>query len=111
LRVVRRGPELTVIIAGQNYLLIQEDPLAPPPTETAGDERVTAPISGRVARVLALPGDIVEKNAPLVVIEAMKMELTLRAPRSGKIAKVFHDVDEMVEEGTEIVTFMTEEGA
>jgi 3-methylcrotonyl-CoA carboxylase alpha subunit len=61
--------------------------------------------------VMARPGDIVEKNAPLVVIEAMKMELTLRAPRGGKIAKVFRAVDEMVEEGTEIVTFVTEEGA
>jgi 3-methylcrotonyl-CoA carboxylase alpha subunit len=100
-----------VIIAGQNYVVIQEDPLAPPPTETAGDECVAAPIPGRVARVLAQPGDVVEKNAPLVVIEAMKMELTLRAPRSGKIAKVFCAVDEMVEEGAEIVTFMTEERA
>ena len=111
LAVVRRGAELTVIIAGRNHVLVQEDPLAPPRTETAGDERVTAPIPGRVARVMARPGDIVEKNAPLVVIEAMKMELTLRAPRGGKIAKVFRAVDEMVEEGTEIVTFVTEEGA
>jgi 3-methylcrotonyl-CoA carboxylase alpha subunit len=111
LRVVRRGAELTVIIAGQNHVVVHEDPLAPPRTETAGDERVTAPIPGRVARVLAQPGDVVEKNAPLVVIEAMKMELTLRAPRGGKIAKVFRGVDEMVEEGTEIVTFALEEPA
>jgi 3-methylcrotonyl-CoA carboxylase alpha subunit len=47
----------------------------------------------------------------LVVIEAMKMELTLRAPRGGKIAKVFRTADEMVEEGAEIVTFVTEERA
>jgi 3-methylcrotonyl-CoA carboxylase alpha subunit len=111
LQVVRRGAELTVIIAGRNHVLIQEDPLAPPRTETAGDERVTAPIPGRIARVMAQPGDIVEKNAPLVVIEAMKMELTLRAPRDGKIAKVFRAVDEMVEEGAEIVTFVSEERA
>jgi 3-methylcrotonyl-CoA carboxylase alpha subunit len=69
LRVVRRGADLTVINAGQNYVVVREDPLAPPRTETAGDERVTAPIPGRVARVLAQPGDVVEKNAPLVVIE------------------------------------------
>jgi 3-methylcrotonyl-CoA carboxylase alpha subunit len=111
LRVVRRGVELNVIIDGRNHVLIQEDPLAPPRTETAGDDRVTAPIPGRVARVMAQPGDIVEKNAPLVVIEAMKMELTLRAPRGGKIAKVFRTADEMVEEGAEIVTFVTEERA
>src|SRR5271155_3064811 len=53
LAVVRRGAELTVIIAGRNHVLVQEDPLAPPRTETVGDERVTAPIPGRVARVMA----------------------------------------------------------
>jgi 3-methylcrotonyl-CoA carboxylase alpha subunit len=110
-QVARRGAELTVIISGRNHVLIQEDPLAPPRTETAGDERVTAPIPGRVTRVMAQPGDVVEKNAPLVVIEAMKMELTLHAPRSGTIARVFRAVDEMVEEGAEIVTFATEERA
>jgi 3-methylcrotonyl-CoA carboxylase alpha subunit len=41
----------------------------------------------------------------------MKMELTLRAPRGGRIAKVFRAVDGMVEEGTEIVTFALEEPA
>jgi 3-methylcrotonyl-CoA carboxylase alpha subunit len=90
---------------------VQEDPLAPPRTETAGNERVTAPVPGRVARVLVRPGDVVEKNAPLVVIEAMKMELTLRAPLEGTVAQVRHAVDDMVEEGTELVTFETEERA
>ena len=41
LRVVRRGAELTVILAGRNHVLVQEDPLAPPRTETAGGDRVT----------------------------------------------------------------------
>ena len=49
-RVVRRGAELTVILAGRNHALVQEDPLAPPRTETAGSDRVTAPIPARVAR-------------------------------------------------------------
>ena len=49
-----------------------------------------------------------EKNAPLVVIEAMKMELTLRAPLDGTVAQVRHAVDDMVEEGTELVTFAAE---
>jgi 3-methylcrotonyl-CoA carboxylase alpha subunit len=111
LRVVRRGAELTVILAGRNQALVHEDPLAPPRVETAGGERVTAPVPGRVARVLVRPGDVVEKNAPLVVIEAMKMELTLRAPMDATVEVVRHAVDDMVEEGTELVTFATEERA
>ena len=110
-RVVRRGAELTVILAGRNHVLVQEDPLAPPRTETSGGDRVTAPVPGRVARVMVRPGDVVEKNAPLVVIEAMKMELTLRAPLDGTVAQVRHAVDDMVEEGTELVTFAAQERA
>jgi 3-methylcrotonyl-CoA carboxylase alpha subunit len=111
LQVVRRGEELTVILAGQNHVLHHEDPLAPPRTETAGSERVTAPIPGRVTRVMVKPGDAVEKNAPLVVIEAMKMEITLRAPIAGTVAQVRHAVDDMIGEGTEVVTFVTGERA
>jgi 3-methylcrotonyl-CoA carboxylase alpha subunit len=51
------------------------------------------------------PGDVVAKNAPLLVIEAMKMELTLGAPLDGTVAQVRHAVDDMVKEGTELVTF------
>jgi 3-methylcrotonyl-CoA carboxylase alpha subunit len=69
---------------------------------------VTAPIPGRITRALVQPGDVVEENAPLVVIEAMKM--TLRAPRADEIASVRHGVDEMAEEGTELVTFVAQAG-
>jgi 3-methylcrotonyl-CoA carboxylase alpha subunit len=58
--------------------------------------------------VLVRPGDVVEKNAPLVVIEAMKMELTLSAPLGGTVAQVRYAADDMVEEGTELVTFAAE---
>jgi 3-methylcrotonyl-CoA carboxylase alpha subunit len=108
LRVVRRGAELTVIFAGRNHVLSHEDPLAPPQTETAGSDRVTAPVPGRVTRVLVQQGDVVEKSAPLVVIEAMKMEITLRAPLEGTVAQVRHVVDDIVDEGTELVTFAAE---
>ena len=108
LRVVRRGAELTVILAGRNHALVHEDPLAPPRTEAAGSGRVAAPLPGRVARVLVQQGSVVAKNAPLVVIEAMKMELTLCAPQDGTVAQVRYAVDDMVEEGAELVTFAAE---
>jgi 3-methylcrotonyl-CoA carboxylase alpha subunit len=49
---------------------------------------------------------VVRRGAPLVVLEAMKMELTLFAPADGTVATVRHQVDDMVEEGTELVTFV-----
>ena len=64
-----------------------------------------------MARVLVRPGDAVAKGAPLVVIEAMKTEFTLPAPVDGTVEQVRCAVDDMVEEGTELVTFAAEERA
>ena len=43
---------------------------------------------GRVVRVLVAPGDDVEARQAVVVVEAMKMENELRAPRAGKVREV-----------------------
>jgi 3-methylcrotonyl-CoA carboxylase alpha subunit len=107
LRVVRRGAELVVIHAGRNHVVQRIDPLAPPSLDHAGDDRLTAPIPARVARILVRPGDRVAKGAPLLVLEAMKMEITLSAPTEGIIATIHPAVDDMVEEGVELVTFAT----
>jgi 3-methylcrotonyl-CoA carboxylase alpha subunit len=105
LRVVRHGNDLVVILRGRNHVVHVIDPLAPPHSEDVGSDLVTAPIPARVARILVEPGMIVRKGAPLIVLEAMKMELTLFAPEDGTVAMVRHKVDDMVEEGTELVIF------
>jgi len=105
LRVVRRADQMVVILGGANHVLRHIDPLTPPSAEAGGDDRVTAPIPGRITRVLVQPGDTVERGAPLLVMEAMKMELTLSAPLAGTVESIRHAVGEMVEEGTELVVF------
>jgi 3-methylcrotonyl-CoA carboxylase alpha subunit len=108
LRVVRHAGALVVIQGGHQHVLHPVDPLAPPVTASAGGGKVTAPIPGRVARILVAAGDAVVRGAPLLVIEAMKMELTLTAPRDGTIDAVHPGVDDMVQDGTELVTFVVE---
>lgn len=54
----------------------------------AGQQRVKAPMPGRVLRVLVKPGDTVALRQGLVVIEAMKMENELTAPKAGTVAEV-----------------------
>ncbi len=103
--IVRQAGELVAIHNGGNTVLRPADPLAPPATATAGDDRVTAPIPARVSRILAETGDHVAKGAKLLVLEAMKMELTLTAPLEGTIASIRARVDDMVQEGAELVTF------
>jgi biotin carboxyl carrier protein len=54
----------------------------------AGPTAVVAPMPGRIVKLLVAPGDVVEALQPLVVVEAMKMENELRAPRAGSVADV-----------------------
>jgi biotin carboxyl carrier protein len=54
----------------------------------AGQQRVNAPMPGRVLRVLVKPGDQVAHRQGLVVVEAMKMENELTAPKAGKVTEV-----------------------
>lgn len=51
-------------------------------------QRLTAPLPGRVTHVAVRPGDRVEAGAPLVVIEAMKMENEFRAAAPGTVTEV-----------------------
>jgi len=104
-RVVRRGDELTVIHHGRNHAFVVLDPLSPPGARSAGEDRVVAPIPARVTHVLVQAGDIVSKGMAVIVLEAMKMEITLTAPRDGTIDVIRYVVGDMVEEGTELIHF------
>jgi len=115
LRVVRHADALIVIRNGRNHVFQIVDPLTPPAGGEAGSERshpaLVASIPARVARVLAKVGARVRKGEALIVLEAMKTEMTLVAPFDGEIASLPYGVDEMVEEGAELVTFADGETA
>ena len=69
----------------------------------SGPQRITAPMPGKVVRVLVKTGDAVRVRQPLVVVEAMKMENELRAGREGKVAEVHAREGESVEAGALLV--------
>jgi biotin carboxyl carrier protein len=60
---------------------------------------MSAPMPGRIVRVLVADGDAVEPDAPLVIIEAMKMENEVRAPAAGTIARLSVSAGQTVEAG------------
>ena len=64
---------------------------------------------GKVIAVLVEPGAIVEKGAPLIVMEAMKMEHTIGAPAAGKIAEVLYGVGDQVTDGAQLLLMETGE--
>ncbi len=65
--------------------------------------RLTAPMPGKVVAFLAAPGDAVKAGQPLAVIEAMKMEHTIVAPRDGTVAELLYAVGDQVAEGGELL--------
>ena len=64
---------------------------------------ITAPMPGRVVKVNVRPGDIVAVGAPLLGIEAMKMENELSSPSAGRVVKVNVQVGATVEADQELV--------
>ena len=73
------------------------------PRPAAGPLRVTAPMPGRLVRVLVEPGQQVAAGQGLVVMEAMKMENELRAARAGRVAEVHARERQAVEAGALLV--------
>jgi biotin carboxyl carrier protein len=53
-----------------------------------GKQTITAPMPGKVAKVLVAVGDQVQEGQGLLVIEAMKMENELRSPKAGKVVEL-----------------------
>jgi len=72
---------------------------SPPARRGQGPARLTAPMPGRVVRVLEPPGADVTAGQGLVVIEAMKMENEIRAPRPGRVLEVAVQEGQAVEAG------------
>lgn len=66
-------------------------------------EWVTAPFTGTVVSLGAEPGEAVGEGTPLVVLEAMKMEMPLQAPRAGRIRAVNAAAGDSVARGAIVV--------
>jgi 3-methylcrotonyl-CoA carboxylase alpha subunit len=67
------------------------------------DDSVRAPMTGRILEVGVAHGDEVTEGQPVAVLEAMKMEYRLVAPRDGVVASVHCEVGELVELGSVLV--------
>ena len=95
--------------AGSHVAVALPDPFAEGLAEGA-EGGLTAPMPGIIRAVLAAPGERVEKGRALVVMEAMKMEHTIRAPADGTVEAVNCVEGAMTEAGTVLVSFVPEAG-
>ncbi|HLV76394.1 MAG TPA: sodium-extruding oxaloacetate decarboxylase subunit alpha [Marinobacter sp.] len=116
------GPETyTVEVNGQKYVVAVSEggeisqienqggaASAPAPTaapaSAGGGEPVNAPLGGNIWKVLVGPGDTVEEGDVLIILEAMKMETEIRAPKAGTVGDVFIKEGDAVSVDDEMLT-------
>jgi 3-methylcrotonyl-CoA carboxylase alpha subunit len=101
--VVRLGDERHVFCRGVHTKLALVDPLEHAGEEEAHGGHLTAPMSGTVVAVMVKAGDKVAKGAPLMILEAMKMEHTIAAPAAGTVLAVNYCAGDRVAEGADLV--------
>ncbi len=106
--VVRQGRDLVIMDRGRQHRLTLDDAASRAAERGGTGDGLTAPMPGRVIRVLVEAGETVEKGRPLMVLEAMKMEHTITAPQAGTVTDVLFAANEQVEDGATLLAFEPE---
>jgi biotin carboxyl carrier protein len=100
IKLERTGEELQVWVGSERFAAEVRDPRSLRGRGRAGNDhgpkKITAPMPGKVVRLMAREGDEVEAGAGVAVVEAMKMQNEIKSPKKGKVQKV------LVQEGTAV---------
>lgn len=91
--IATRGDDVFIHLDGEAYQLRYEHPLKrlAEAGQGSAEDSVRAPMPGSIVLVQVKAGDAVTKGQTLLVMESMKMETTITAPRDGVIAAVTYD--------------------
>jgi 3-methylcrotonyl-CoA carboxylase alpha subunit len=103
LAVYAEGERITVFAPEGSLALQEVDALAHAGEGASPGGRLTAPMPGKVVAFLAKAGEAVQAGQALAVMEAMKMEHTIAAPRDGTVAELLYGVGDQVAEGAELL--------
>ena len=94
-----------VFLHGRCHVFAAVDPLSQSLDAGGSEGSLTAPMPGKVIALVAQPGERITKGAPLLILEAMKMEHTIAAPSDGTVKSFRYAVGEQVSDGAELVEF------
>ncbi len=104
LSVYQLGEQVSVFAAAGSAQVTVVDTLSHAGEGHAEAGRLTAPMPGKVIAYLVGKGDAIKTGQPLAVLEAMKMEHTIAAPRDGTVAELLFAPGDQVSEGGELLT-------
>jgi acetyl/propionyl-CoA carboxylase alpha subunit len=104
-RAARLGEKTFVAIAGRSFEVEREEPGARVRGGASREAFAASPMTGLVAKVGVAPGERVAAGTALFVVEAMKMEYAVKAPRDLTVADVRRKAGERVALGEVVVTF------
>jgi acetyl/propionyl-CoA carboxylase alpha subunit len=107
--VLRRGGVVHVAIDGDVFALQPEERAAARDAHHAEEPHAASPMTGTVVKVAVAPGAAVAKGGPLFVVEAMKMEYVVKAPRDVVVAEVRAAAGAKVTLGQVVVLFREED--
>jgi 3-methylcrotonyl-CoA carboxylase alpha subunit len=101
---VPKGQETHVFTAQAATKIIVIDAFLQLADSSTAAGRLTAPMPGKVVSFAVKTGDKVKKGQTLAVMEAMKMEHTIAAPKDGQVAELLYAPGDQVAEGAELLT-------
>ena len=104
LSVYQLGEQVSVFASAGSAQVTVVDTLSHAGEGHAEAGRLTAPMPGKVIAYLVKRGDAIKTGQPLAVLEAMKMEHTIAAPRDGTVAELLFAPGDQVSEGGELLT-------
>jgi 3-methylcrotonyl-CoA carboxylase alpha subunit len=102
---VWNGRDLQAVTPRGRIALSWLDPTRDTAEAAAAAGHFRAPMPGTIRQVLAEPGAALERGSPVLVMEAMKMEHTMRAPVTGRLVALHCAVGDFVQEGTDLAEF------
>jgi len=108
--VLTSAGSVTVFLGGRGFTFDLPNALAGTETDDTAGDALIAPMPGLVRMVSVAAGATVGRGDALVVLEAMKMEHTLRAPRDGVVGEILVAEGEQVSDGALLLSLEAEDG-
>lgn len=105
--VIERDNLLSLFVKGSEYHLeLKQEGLSG--DDDSANANLTAPMPGTIISVMVEAGEKVEAGQAILVMEAMKMEHTIKAPADGVVTELFYQSGDLVDDGVELVLFEAE---